>query len=498
MVKQKRENPPKKKLNLYTTKKPEPPFAVNAWVAKMRCIFRGLIRVFSTSFTSKFKKDLSVQTPAMMKKVHEVLTPIIHQDEEFANQIKQRLKSIGRPYYFELIYRYDLIYDHDLVEELKEALTWNRNVRRAQGVIIRLYKKLNTLHSYLSVLRNALKVTLLLEKDMKNLDIDVTRKNFFYLDQISKKLIRGLYPKLEYLMTYYYETAKDRHPKLTFEQFIKHQKSDVMGYYTQIWRENKEFEEKRARIEEQIRSERERKETEKDQQKNELFDRIRSGLQLIQSNVDFKKFHNALRKNRDPLGSLALNDKAFLILAMMEFFHRRYSGLYLNNSVEYATFKDQDGSPVDVVSQLKEAYYQMNTLYQRMREYMRISKQIENEKEIKEQTAVTLSNFKKLSNQRDDLFRIINYEVRKNIKTFSEIFETIVERSDGSQNILVHPEQTVNLGTQNANGTNPESKTVIEVIKETNSFLTAMEFLLTEGDLNSSGHNIQAPRYIRI
>lgn len=475
-----------------------------AYWARLRCVFAGIIRLFDDKFTRGFFHSTLQDLYRALGRIQSILVSALHQDPLITEKIQEKLESIGRPYYYELVWRLDQILEPALFGTIEELKTWKKQVKQGKYPLRELYKKLYALKKYVPVLKHALDNLLVTEAQVRKLRPDVVKSNLKFLEKNIDYVFDVYYPKIDLLMNFYYKIRLYFNPAETFEGFLVMEKADVVGYYTQLWREQKEYEQRKRAIEETMKREEQTENKKKSlidriKENDSLADVVKEGLQSVYDEVDFERMKSALEENKDPIAQLDVNDKVFLIFTLIEHFYRQYSFLFLSGQVNYNVFFDKNGSRVDLKNTMKDLYYRMNSIYQRIREYTKVISDLKRfTSNFNIEVDDTMPEMKKLLNQRIDVLRIVNYETRQRMEQFSKVFYYIVRDYVSKNEVLQNGGDFLDLKILDNNGKPKPQKRIFQLFRDAYNFSMAFYFLLTDGDLNTAEFILKDPEYLKL
>ncbi len=475
-----------------------------AFWARLKCVFNGVLKTFDDKFTRGFFHMTLSDLYRVLSRIQSIFVSALHQDPLVTQAIESKLEKIGRPYYFELVWRLDRILEPALFGSIDELRTWKSQIKQGKYPFRELFKKLYALKKYVPVLKHAVDNLLAAEAQIRNLKMDIVKANLKFLEKNIDYAFDVYYPKILLLMEFYYKIRLFFNPRETFEGFLNYEKSDIVGYYTQLWREQREYEERKKNLEEALKRDEQVENKKKPlidriKENDSLADAVKEGLQAIYDEVDFERMKNALVESKDPISILDINDKVFLIFTLIESFYRQYSFLYLSGQVRYNVFFDKNGSRVDLKNTMKDLYYRMNSIYQRIREYTKIISEVRKfEAGFTVKVNEDIPEMKNLLNHRIDLLRIINYETRQRMEQYSKVFYYIVRDYVGKNEILQNGGDFLDLKIPDKDGSVKPQKRIFQMFREGYNFTMAFYFLLTDGDLNTADFLVKEPEYIKL
>lgn len=476
----------------------------SAFIARLKCVFGGVLRLFDDKFTRSFFRATLFDLTSTLERIQSILVSALHQDPQMTDAIQEKLEKIGRPYYFELVWRLDHIYEPGLFGSIEELRSWKRQVKQGKFAFRDLFKKLYALKKYVPILKQALETLLLTEARIRNLKTDIVRSNIRFMNRNIDAVFDGYYPKLLLLMNFYYQIRLFFNPNETFDNFLNVEKSDIVGYYTQLWREQKEYEERKKKLEEAAKREKEKENKKKTlldriKENDALGDAVKEGLQEIFEDVDFARMKTALEESKDAISILSIDDKVFLIFTLIEHFYRQYSFLFLSGQVRYNIFFDKNGTRADLKNTLKDIYFRMNSIYQRIREYIKIVGEIRKfTANFTVEVDDSMPEMKKLLNQQIDLLRIINYETKQRMEQYSKVFYYIMRDYVGKNEVLQNGGDFLDMKLVDKQGRPKPQKRIFQLFREAYNFSMAFYFLLTEADLNTAETKLKEPEYLKI
>jgi hypothetical protein len=103
-----------------------------AYWARLRCVFAGIIRLFDDKFTRSFFHATLQELYRALGRIQGILVSALHQDPFVTEKIQEKLENIGRPYYYELVWRLDQILEPALFGTIEELRTWKKQVKQGK------------------------------------------------------------------------------------------------------------------------------------------------------------------------------------------------------------------------------------------------------------------------------------------------------------------------------------------------------------------------------
>ncbi|OHD54306.1 MAG: hypothetical protein A2Y33_01240 [Spirochaetes bacterium GWF1_51_8] len=476
--------------------------------ARIKCIFAGVFPLFRIRIKKSFLNYIGDAVRHALQVNKQILASILYKDVELSQEIKSNFWRNGFFYYYEIIFRFDNLLDDELFDQIAELKRiGNQQIKEAHLSLTKFYKKLFILKQYISYLKDALSRSMGMEARLRMLKPAIVQGNMKTLARHIEMLFYRLYKKLNLLVDFFYLNRVKAGWKHNFLQFIGFVKEDHIGYLTRMWDERDEYERKRKQLAEIIQGKVENaKEIKAQNTKNNidlsegLTDAIREGMNFIYENLDF---YRALEKGRanpsDDYVYFHLRDKVFVINTLVDFFDKEFSFLFLSNRVVYSVFFDGTGRKVDVKNSLRDLYYKLNLVYQRVREYLAAVRQLKKMINTENPSQVELSvEYKNITAQKLNMMRTIHQTAQKIFDQFERILFYIMSDYRGPRSVIQNPEEDVRMGSKVAEVNIFKNRSIIEVFHTANSFVSAFNYLLNEGELDMVSLNVDDPYYLHL
>jgi hypothetical protein len=148
---------------------------------------------------------------------------------------------------------------------------------------------------------------------------------------------------------------------------------------------------------------------------------------------------------------------------------------------------------------MKDLYYRMNSIYQRIREYTKVISDLRRfTSNFSIEVDDTMPEMKKLLNQRIDVLRIVNYETRQRMEQFSKVFYYIVRDYVSKNEVLQNGGDILDMKILDNNGKPKPQKRIFQLFRDAYNFSMAFYFLLTDGDLNTAEFIVKEPEYLKL
>jgi hypothetical protein len=476
--------------------------------SRVRCILNGIFPIFKIRVKNRFLNYIGDNIRHSLRVNKQILASILYQDKELSQEIKETFRRSGFYNYYELIYRFDNLLDDDLFDEVLGLKKLGKaQIKDAHLVLTKLYKKLFSIKQYVSFLKDALNRAMGIESRMRNLRPDIVTGNLRTIIKHIDSIFVYLYKKLGLLVDFFYLNRVKSGWQHSFLQFIGFITEDHVGYLTKMWDERDEYERKRKQLAEVIQGKVDSATKVKEQNtKNNidlsegLTDAIRDGLNFMYDHIDFFRVLEKGRSNpSDDFSYFHLRDKVFVINTLVDFFDKEYSFLFLSNRVTYNVFFDGTGRKVDVRNSLRDLYYKINLIYQRVREYLAAVRQLKNMLNVERPTQVELSvEYKNIMHQKTNMMRTIHQTTTKIFSQFEKIMFYILSDARGQKMVLQNPDDEVKIGSKVADINIFKGLRFIDVFQSSYNYTAALNYLLNEGELDMVSLNVDEPYYLHL
>jgi hypothetical protein len=470
--------------------------------SRIMLFFSGIARFFTNRFTNSFINATLLDLKSSLLNSKNILASILHQDVRISREIRDKMTSLGRNYYYELVYRFDAIPDENVFRSISGLKLVGKQIRSGQAPFLQLYRKLYPLYAYRSVMVDALSLSLQTERQMRSIDSTVTDSNIRYMRKQAEFVFNRYYPKLAQLVDYYYKVLLASGKKQTMLEFIRLDESDTIGYWTQKWKQEDEEEENRKKKEEESKN-RERGDISDPLANIEnmegALNPVKMGLQFIYDNIDFQEILKDFTEKNDPWALCQVNDRVFLIYCLIDFFDREFSFLFISNQVKFDIFVDKYGAKVDVRARLRDHYFQLEEIYQRARNYVKTMQQLSSITTHQELLdSKSLPEVEHQNSYREEILRIMITDSRKLIEQFEQTLNFMVSDRDVFGKIVGNADEMYHFDEKMQEKKLRQDTPIYELFLKAWYFVSALYFLLSEGDLSGYGLLVRNQRYLRI
>lgn len=470
-------------------------------LSKLNCYSQGITALFKNAFTDSFYALTLTDLRNTLLTCKKILASLLYQDKSITAKVKGSMSATTPETYYELIYRFENIFDDALFKMIADTRSLTKPVQGGLPAFMKLFKKLVVLKPYAAALQEALNAALAAEAVIRGIGSEIAESNIRFLRNHLDFIFRRYYPKILSLMDYYFKWRRYEGSNESWVMFIQPDPSEQIGYLTRIWKEEEAKELIRRREEE----EREKRDEEAKNPWDKLGENaaisLKNGLKMIVENIDFGLILDELRAKNDPWGLCEVNDRGFLIYILIDIFDRDFSFLFASAQVHYDIFIDKNGVKNDVRAQLRDAYYQLEGIYQRSRNYIKAVQQMQAilEKHPEQEKAVNLNpELKHLVTYREDALRLMLVEARKYFEQFIEIFHYFMKDDFIFKQMIRNGEDMLNWENKVARLIEKSNVSIREVLQTAYAYLSVFQFLLVDGDLNTYTPLIKKPKYLKL
>ena len=214
---------------------------MNKWIgyisAKLGCIISGILTFKGDSFKNAFKELILNQYQNTLINTRMILASILYQDKIVSTEIKKKfMANTAFANYFEIIYRFDNLFNDELFKKLSVIRNSAKTVNLAKPLFIQLFKPIFILHPYYSTLKTGVENALIIEKDIRKLDSNITYINIKKLQTYIDFIFTKVYVKIFALIEYYYKLDL-KGKNILFKDFIDLRDEDRIGYLNEKWKE---------------------------------------------------------------------------------------------------------------------------------------------------------------------------------------------------------------------------------------------------------------------
>ncbi len=487
-------------------KKVEEPNPVTQWIeltaARITCALLGLIRWNGRQLKESFVNFLVYDFQNALLQIKMILASLLYQDKAITAEIRQMmLADSAFPFGYELIYRLDQLYKEEYFKFLSEHKLDPESLFETLEVLKAIYRNLFVIQNYQTSLKLAVEKALLKEGDIRRLNPRITDQNIkslhIAIDMIYEKVVDRLYNLMEY--AYRLERQKRR---TSFRDFLGMKAEDVLGYYTDQWKE-----ELQKAMQEATKKQSAGQKTggslfpeENPAAKSvleSLNEYIQKGLSFIEERIHWKEKLMEYESNRNPKVLYTVNDKVFLIEHLLELYESEFSFLFTSARVQF-NYLLVDGKRMDMKKELVDLYYKTMPLRDRFNEYLRILKEIRSvEKETFLSVAEKSSRLNQLAIQRSQVSRQIRRDLRDIFEQYSSKWLFILSRSENESPVIQNMTEVLNFDRKLEGERWSHGKTIREAVEMAYSLADTIHFLLM-GELGGNSLLIEKSLYLKI
>lgn len=468
-------------------------------VAKWIGILYGIFNFWGNKFSHHFLSLLG-EIEKLSTENHQIFTSLFYQDKNFSYDLRQRLHELGLSHYYELLYRIDMLYDVDFFRLVRQLLmNPPQPLLIARNSLVRVFKTLLVLDKYKASLNLVVEKVLGEEQKMRSLNQTTVNKNIQTINQNIYRIFYVIFPRLLYLVDYYYKDLLYLGKTQSFREFLNFNETDEVGYYTRRWAE--EDEQERRRREEQARQkaleEQMAKEMEEAMASSDglegLPEPVRMGIRIIRENLNFSDIIENYKTMRDPRAQLPIQDKAFLAVLLLEFFDKSFSFLFISGQIQFNIFFDA-GTRRDYRSVFKDLYFHIDDIYKAMNEYLKNYLELQKldtslpgtskERYIKQQ---------QLELARSQTSRQIRNKVQSLMHDFAMNLKIVLEDYEKDRKILHNPDDVLTLDNRIFGKKISTKTSVISLFSQAYYVASALDFLIAEGEIGGYSLEIKTP-----
>jgi len=475
---------------------------VNKWAerfsAKLGCCLSGIFNMRANKFKNKFAELVLAKYQNSLLEARMVLASALQQNQMVAEEIRKNLDmDTSHPYLYELMYRFFSIYDENLFNNINILRNDPKRVDELKPYFLELFKPLYLLRSFLEVMKSAVEKALLFEKEIRRLDANITFSNYRKICISADFIFYKVYPKLFSLVDFYYK-SDTRHRNIGFREYLRISEEDGIGHLTEKWKEEREHEARKERVREDLKGQ---GGVSEDTESEKIFSddsALNAGLAIIRNNLNFKQVLQDYRTQKDLRALFTLNDKVFLTYALVDFFDKEYSFIFTATKVKF-NVHFAGGTRMDIKKDLSDAYYKINSIFERVNEYLKVMRKIrkiDNDSfaSMEERSARLNQN----SVQRSHISRNIRKDARILFENFSKNLLFVITDYDGARNVLQNPDEILEFNKKIDGDRIVNGKKVIDAIKDAYYTAYLIHLLLVEGELGGFSVVLEKPVYLPV
>lgn len=479
----------------------------DVWMARLMCKLYGALRFFGSKYARTFLYILTDRIREISQHARRILASLLYQDENFSHMLKERLDGLGLQYHYELVFRFYHLLDDADITNLEKIKTYQAGqINKGKPAVMKLYKQLLILKRHVGMLKDALQKAMRIEAEIRKLRQDVYVNNLRVLFKNIDFLYQMVFPRLQLLLEYFYKDEQSRGYRHRFAEFIGFSDNDRIGYYSQQWKEQEEAERKKRELEEAQAQEQKKAEQSASGDIMDNIDMIegvpeaaREGLRLIYKYLSFDEAVAYIQEEIDKKQLFRMEDKVFLMHSVLDFFDKQYSFLFATNLVQYNMFMDGGGKRVDLKSTFRDLYYKINSIYQRTREYVEYLAEY---RKYSRATNMLISKndpeVQRIQRNMVRVQRLIHGETKQLMEKFSQLLFVLISDIKSHNKILNNGDELVHLDHRlNTKGMFTD-KTIAQVLEMAYYTSSAIQYLLSDGDLLCDSLELHHPTFINI
>lgn len=478
---------------------------VSRWMerfsAKLGCMFSGVTNLGVNRFKKAFSDLLLEKYQNALLEIQMVLASVLHQNSMVVEQIKQKLSSDPTfPYMYEVLVRMDELYNQEQFNRLMVMHNDPAVVDDLKEELIHIYKGLFILKPHFEMLKLAVERALNLERDLRRMDPNVTFNNYrkvaAYLDLVFLKV----YPKLFSLIDFYYKMDTFQRPQ-RFQNYIGLVEEDHLGFLTKRWQDEIEYLAQKERIKDDLnRSPQPAAGEVPVEHKQAMEDSLplNKGIDFIREHVDFAQLLTHYREQKDLRALFSINDKVFLTYALVDYYDKEFSFLFNSSKVQFNVAFNY-GNRLDMKKELSDCYYKLNSVYERVNEYLKIMREIRKmDKDSYISYEEKASRLNQYSAQRSQISRKMRKEAQNLFETFIKTLLFVITDYNGAKTLMQNPDDPLEFNKKLDGNRIAHGKKAIEAITEAYNMGFAINYLLTDGDLGGYSVLLNNPIMLKI
>ncbi|MCX7883286.1 MAG: hypothetical protein N2314_08705 [Brevinematales bacterium] len=487
-------------------KKAEEQNPVSQWIeltaSRITCALLGMVRWNGRQLKENFVNFLLYDFQNTLLQIRMILASLLYQDKAITAEVRQMmLADPSFPFGYELIYRLDNLYQEEYFHFLAEHKLSPDSFFETLDVLKAMYRSLFVIQNYQTSLKLALEKALRKEGEIRRLNSRITDQNIKSLslavDFVYERVINRFYPLMEY--AYRLERQKKR---MSFRDFLEMKPEDVLGYYTDQWRE-----EMKKAVQEEAKKAQSSQASEAslfpltEEVANHvlqgLSEYVQKGVAFIDERIHWKEKLMEYESNRSPRSVYTVNDKIFLVETLVELYESEFSFLFTSNKVQY-NYLLIDGKRVDIKKELLDLYYRMMPLRDRFNEYLRILKEIRAvEKEAFLSVAEKSSRLNQFAIQRSQISRQIRRDLREMFEQYSNKWLFVLSRAESEMPVIQNMQDTLSFDRKLEGDRWAHGRTIREAVEMAYSLADTIHFLLM-GELGGTSLLIEKSLYLKI
>lgn len=479
---------------------------VSRWIerfsAKLSCVFGGIFTFSGQKFKTRFINLMLNDYQTALLESRMVLASVLHQNQMVQQEIRKKINlDTKNPYIYEIMQRFENLYSEEAFNRLESLRDDPFRVEELKSFLIEIFKPIYLLKNYVGALKSGVEKALLYEKELRKLNASITFANYRKVTAAADVVFQRVYTNLFSLVDYYHK-MDSKFKMIPFKKYIKIEDSDLIGYLSNKWKEERELEATKDNIRDSLKSDGTQTIASVEQENKEktLSDDIfQDALDFLKKYVKFKVVLQKHREEKKDLRALfSINDKMFLMYTILDFFDKEYSFLFTSTKVKYnMTFNA--GVRIDIKKDLTNLYYKISSVFDRVNEYLKIIKEIV---KLNNDGYITMKEKASLSNQysveRSRISRAARKEARELFEKIAKNLFFVIDDYNNHKNILQNHDEKLEFNKKIDGERLVDGKTVIEAVHEAYGLSYLIHSLLIDGDIGGYSVVLEKPIYLDI
>lgn len=479
---------------------------VSRWIerfsAKLSCVFGGIFTFSGQKFKNRFINLMLNDYQTALLESRMVLASVLHQNQMVQQEIRKKMNlDTKNPYIYEIMQRFENLYSEEAFNRLESLRDDPFRVEELKSFLIEIFKPIYLLKNYVGALKSGVEKALLYEKELRKLNASITFANYRKVTAAADVVFQKVYTNLFSLVDYYHK-MDSKFKMIPFKKYIKIEDSDLIGYLSNKWKEERELEATKDNIRDSLKSDGAQTIASVEQENKEktLSDDIfQDALDFLKKYVKFKVVLQKHREEKKDLRALfSINDKMFLMYTILDFFDKEYSFLFTSTKVKYnMTFNA--GVRIDIKKDLTNLYYKISSVFDRVNEYLKIIKEIlklNNDGYISMKEKASLSN--QYSVERSRISRAARKEARELFEKIAKNLFFVIDDYNNHKNILQNHDEKLEFNKKIDGERLVDGETVIEAVREAYGLSYLIHSLLIDGDIGGYSVVLEKPIYLDI
>lgn len=483
------------------TKKDKKPNPILLAIFKIRLFIDGVItgatetdgKVISKKFLAELNKNLLEDINLAKSFLNPMFTPTgPNEDVVKGKQLKYEA-AFNKTLTKELLERFTELLDEELwesfIKEFKENSGNQVSIISKEDDIRRIFKPLYMLKHQVSSLKDAVSKGFEAYQEIEDVNKTIVSKR----ETIVKKVLESIFYHVHDVFLIFVKRLTLRDYDLqnmedisALEGYLGVSEEDRIGYRTK-----QEIDSKKAKkINDEAEEKKKKRDAEKKEKEEFIDDYVRQGLIIINELVDYKSDFDE-KSESVIFNILDKGDKIYRCQKLLDVFEREYSLAITTNKIQYDLYTTGGGEKINFVSRFNEEYAELNSINHVFTEYINLTNEIRKiEQDSTMRYETRMHQIQKEEAQRSNTARAARKNLKNILSDLLEVMKRLLIESN-PKNIVLNADEKLDFDQGLHGKKRIHGLTSLEALWETFYYLSAFNYLISEGELSGAGLSVE-------